>query len=91
MKIDFEFNVKKTLLVVFVLSCLAVLGFALNAGYSEYNRTQLEKYNLAKYLAEQCLLIPGALTRTTQSSPIFGNGIEVTCEYYSDFHISKRP
>lgn len=82
---------KKTLLVLFILSCLVAFGFALKAGYTEYNRTQLVKYNLAKSLYDRCKFMPGALIKETRSTPIFGDGIEVTCEYYSNFPFFKRP
>jgi len=81
-KIDCEINLKKTLLVLF---CAMTLGFILNYGYHEYNKTQYEKYKQAKDLAKACSKIPGALIKTRQYTPIFGSGADVTCEYYSNY------
>jgi len=90
MRIDFDISFKKTLLVLFILSWLVAFGFALKAGYTEYNRTQMIKYNQAKALYDQCKLMPGALIKENRSIPVFGKGIDVTCEYYSNFPFLKR-
>ena len=91
MKVDFEINIKKHYRVLVVLFCSISLCFILKYGYFQYNKTQLEKYNQAKALYDQCKFMPGALIKETRSTPVFGNGIDVTCEYYSNFPIFKRP
>lgn len=79
MNININFN--KIFRFILILSMIAGGLIALGSLYAAYiidQQSKIDHYNKA---LKGCMSIPGAIVRYEASSPVFGSGLDMSCEW----------